>query len=379
MKLYEIGTIITGNTPSRKIKEYYKSNDIMFIKPGDIEEKYITNLKKSEDYISEKARNKARILPKGTVLVTCIGTIGKVGILENEATCNQQINAIIPNDMIISKYLAYLIKSKQRVLKLKANAPVVPIINKTDFSKIEINICDREEQKKIVKKLDLTKKIIDIRKKQIEELRNFIKSQFVEMFGEVNRYTELQEVCVFINGYRGENYPSGDKVSKNKEGVAFINAGLLENNKVDWINMNYISEDTYNNLRSGKIQKDDILYCLRGSLGKCAIIDFSERGAIASSLVILRANKNEINPNFLLIQLGMEEILYQQNQANNGSSQPNLSANSVKKYKILLPPITLQNQFSEIVKQIDKQKFEIEKSLKETQELYESLMEKYFG
>ena len=370
MKLYEIGTIITGNTPSRKIKEYYKSNDIMFIKPGDIEEKYITNLKKSEDYISEKARNKARILPKGTVLVTCIGTIGKVGILENEATCNQQINAIIPNDMIISKYLAYLIKSKQRVLKLKANAPVVPIINKTDFSKIEINICDREEQKKIVKKLDLTKKIIDIRKKQIEELRNFIKSQFVEMFGEVNRYTELQEVCVFINGYRGENYPSGDKVSKNKEGVAFINAGLLENNKVDWINMNYISEDTYNNLRSGKIQKDDILYCLRGSLGKCAIIDFSERGAIASSLVILRANKNEINPNFLLIQLGMEEILYQQNQANNGSSQPNLSANSVKKYKILLPPITLQNQFSEIVKQIDKQKFESMIQLKMMEKMY---------
>ena len=370
MKLYEIGTIITGNTPSRKIKEYYKSNDIMFIKPGDIEEKYITNLKKSEDYISEKARNKARILPKGTVLVTCIGTIGKVGILENEATCNQQINAIIPNDMIISKYLAYLIKSKQRVLKLKANAPVVPIINKTDFSKIEINICDREEQKKIVKKLDLTKKIIDIRKKQIEELRNFIKSQFVEMFGEVNRYTELQEVCVFINGYRGENYPSGDKVSKNKEGVAFINAGLLENNKVYWINMNYISEDTYNNLRSGKIQKDDILYCLRGSLGKCAIIDFSERGAIASSLVILRANKNEINPNFLLIQLGMEEILYQQNQANNGSSQPNLSANSVKKYKILLPPITLQNQFSEIVKQIDKQKFESMIQLKMMEKMY---------
>ena len=370
MKLYEIGTIITGNTPSRKIKEYYESNDIMFIKPGDIEEKYITNLKKSEDYVSEKTRNKVRILPKGTVLVTCIGTIGKVGVLENEATCNQQINAIIPHDMIVSKYLAYLLKYKQKVLQFKANAPVVPIINKTDFSKTEINICDREEQKKIVKKLDLTKKIIDIRKKQIEELNNLIKSQFVEMFETIKRYVELQKVCLFINGDRGENYPSGDKVSKNKEGVAFINAGLLENNKVDWINMNYISEDTYNNLRSGKIQKDDILYCLRGSLGKCAIIDFSERGAIASSLVILRANKNEINPNFLLIQLGMEEILYQQNQANNGSSQPNLSANSVKKYKILLPPITLQNQFAEIVKQIDKQKFESMIQLKMMEKIY---------
>ena len=190
------------------------------------------------------------------------------------------------------------------------------------------------------------------------------------MFETIKRYVELQKVCLFINGDRGENYPSGDKISKNKDGIAFINAGLLERNKVNWSNMNYISEDTYNNLRSGKIQKDDILYCLRGSLGKCAIIDFSERGAIASSLVILRANINEINPNFLLIQLGMEEILYQQNQANNGSSQPNLSANSVKKYKILLPPLSLQNEFSEIVKQIDKQKFESMIQLKMMEKIY---------
>ena len=370
MKLYEIGTIITGNTPSKNNDEYYGSDDIMFIKPSDIDEKYITNLEKSEGYIFEKARNKVRILPKDTVLVTCIGTIGKVGILEKEGTCNQQINAIIPNDMIVSKYLAYLIKSKQKILQLKANAPVVPIINKTDFSKIEINICDIKEQKRIVEKLDLVKKIIDIRQEQLGELNNIVKSQFVEMFETIKRYVELQKVCLFINGDRGENYPSGDKISKNKDGVAFINAGLLERNKVNWSNMNYISEDTYNNLRSGKIQKDDILYCLRGSLGKCAIIDFSERGAIASSLVILRANKNEINPNFLLIQLGMEEILYQQNQANNGSSQPNLSANSVKKYKILLPPITLQNEFSEIVKQIDKQKFESMIQLKMIEKMY---------
>ena len=249
----------------------------------------------------------------------------------------------------------------------------------SEYSKIKLLIPNIKMQEKIVKELDLINKLLDYKKKQIELFDDFIKSQFVEMFKKIKRYVELQKVCLFINGDRGENYPSGDKISKNKDGVAFINAGLLESNKVKWSNMNYISEDTYNNLRSGKIQKDDILYCLRGSLGKCAIIDFSKKGAIASSLVILRANKNKINPNFLLIQLGMEEILYQQNQANNGSSQPNLSANSVKKYKILLPPITLQNQFSEIVKQIDKQKFEIEKSLKETQELYDSLMEKYFG
>ena len=278
-----------------------------------------------------------------------------------------------------NKYLYYYLMSKISDISKMFRGAGIKHLNKRELFQMNINLIDKKEQIIIVKNLDRINEIIALKKKQLEELNTIIKSQFVEMFKNVKRYVKLQKVCLFINGDRGENYPSGDKISKNKDGVAFINAGLLESNKVNWSNMNYISEDTYNNLRSGKIQKDDILYCLRGSLGKCAIIDFSKKGAIASSLVILRANKNEINPNFLLIQLGTEEILYQQNQANNGSSQPNLSANSVKKYKILLPPITLQNQFSAIVKQIDKQKFEIEKSLKETQELYESLMEKYFG
>ena len=311
--------------------------------------------------------------------------LGKVGycyydmkIIHGMNLLNIRVN---PNN-VYPKYLYYYFKSNN--FKIKLNKISKQSVNQSSFSisdlkKIRIDIIDLKKQKLIVSKLDKVVEVISIRKKQIDELNNLIKSQFVEMFETIKRYVELQKVCLFINGDRGENYPSGDKISKNKDGIAFINAGLLERNKVNWSTMNYISEDTYNNLRSGKIQKDDILYCLRGSLGKCAIIDFSERGAIASSLVILRVNKNEINPNFLLIQLGMEEILYQQNQANNGSSQPNLSANSVKKYKILLPPLFLQNQFSEIVKQIDKQKFEIEKSLKETQELYESLMEKYFG
>lgn len=193
------------------------------------------------------------------------------------------------------------------------------------------------------------------------------KSQFVEMFENENKYVNLEDVCVFINGDRGKNYPSADKISKDPSGIPFINAGLLINNTVDWKNMNYISEDTYNKLGSGKIQKEDILYCLRGSLGKHSIIDFDGKGAIASSLVILRADKSKIQPDFLLIQLGMDEILRQQNQANNGSSQPNLSAGSVKKYIIKLPSLELQNKFAEFVKQVDKQKFESEIELRKIQ------------
>ena len=356
MKLYEIGTIITGNTPSRKIKEYYESNDIMFIKPGDIEEKYITNLKKSEDYISEKARNKARILPKGTVLVTCIGTIGKVGILENEATCNQQINAIIPNDMIISKYLAYLIKSKQKILQLKANAPVVPIINKTDFSKIEINICDREEQKKIVKKLDLTKKIIDIRKKQIEELRNFIKSQFVEMFGNI--------------------YFNNRKWNKNKWGDVLIIKNGKNQKKVESFNGKYPiygSGGIIGFANDYICNENSIIIGRKGSINKPILV--KTKFWNVDTAFGLEPIKEKIKADYLYYFC----CFYNFEKHNKAVTIPSLTKKDLLNIVIPVPPITLQNQFSEIVKQIDKQKFEIEKSLKETQELYESLMEKYFG
>ena len=379
IKLKDICNISTGGTPSRSNINYWNNGDIPWCKIGDFSGKYINQVK--ENITEEGLKNSsAKIFKRGTILYTIFATVGEVAILETESATNQAIAGLeLINNEVDLEYLYYYLKSLKFVMLKKSRGVAQNNINLGILKNIEIKIPDKMEQINIAKILANIEKVIDKKNKQLKELNTIIKSQFVEMFKNIKKYVELQKVCSFINGDRGKNYPSGDKISKNKEGVAFINAGLLESNKVNWSNMNYISEDTYNNLRSGKIQKDDILYCLRGSLGKCAIIDFLKKGAIASSLVILRANKNEINPNFLLIQLGMEEILYQQNQANNGSSQPNLSANSVKKYKILLPPITLQNQFSEIVKQIDKQKFEIEKSLKETQELYESLMEKYFG
>ena len=367
MKLYEIGTIITGNTPSRKIKEYYKSNDIMFIKPGDIEEKYITNLKKSEDYISEKARNKSRILPKGTVLVTCIGTIGKVGILGNEATCNQQINAIIPNNMILSKYLAYLIKSKQKILQLKANAPVVPIINKTDFSKIEINICDREEQKKIVKKLDLTKKIIDIRKKQIVELRNFIKSQFVEMFGN-NKFEKkkLGDVAIKITD-GSHNPPKG--VDERTEYVMLSSQNIIED-RINYNSARYLSrEDFERENKRTYLEKGNVLLTIVGTIGRTAIIDNEKNITLQRSVAVIKPT-GKIKSEYLVASLKSDSTIKQLNKESKGVAQKGIYLNDLKKIFIPVPPITLQNQFSEIVKQIDKQKFESMIQLKMMEKIY---------
>ena len=367
MKLYEIGTIITGNTPSKNNDEYYISDDIMFIKPGDIEEKYITNLERSEGYISEKARKKVRILPKDTVLVTCIGTIGKVGILDKEGICNQQINAIIPNDMVVSKYLAYLIKAKQKILQLKANAPVVPIINKTDFSKIEINICDIKEQKRIVEKLDLVKKIIDIRQEQLRELNNIVKSQFVEMFGN-NKFEnkDLGDVAIKITD-GSHNPPKG--VDERTEYVMLSSQNIIED-KINYNNARYLSRKDFE--RENKrtyLEKGDVLLTIVGTIGRTAVIDNEKNITLQRSVAVIKPIE-KIKSEYLVASLKTDSAKNQLNKRSKGVAQKGIYLNDLKKIFISVPPITLQNEFSEIVKQIDKQKFESMIQLKMMEKIY---------
>lgn len=154
-------------------------------------------------------------------------------------------------------------------------------------------------------------------------------------------WTTLKSISNLYNGDRGSNYPS--KKDYVTEGVPFINAGAIQNNTLEHIEFNYITQQKYESLRAGKIQKNDILYCLRGSLGKTAIIETDIMGAISSSLCIIRTKK-DVLPKYLAYLLRTELITQQQDFAENGSAQPNLSAASVMEYKLPLAPLAEQQR-----------------------------------
>ena len=138
--LSEVGYIGTGSTPSTKEAAYYSPEGLPFIKPGDLPEDSISLICDSETHLSDKGGDVARVFPVGTVLVTCIGTIGKVGISSRKGACNQQINYVIPYDDVDCVYLAYcLLMCKTKLFEM-ANAPVVPIVNKTQFSSLKIPV-----------------------------------------------------------------------------------------------------------------------------------------------------------------------------------------------------------------------------------------------
>ena len=176
-RLDEIGKVITGNTPSTKDESNYSSADYCFVKPSDIAKDSISYISNTEFYISEKAYVNSRQLPKGSVLTTCIGIIGKVGILQKDATCNQQINAIIPNKDIDAKFLAHVLFMIRDILTDVANAPIVPIINKKEFSSVSIPIPSFSLQQEFASKIESIEKQKELIAKSIKETETLFNSR----------------------------------------------------------------------------------------------------------------------------------------------------------------------------------------------------------
>lgn len=176
-KIGDVGKIITGNTPSTKDIENYSAEDYCFVKPSDISKNGVSKIDRTEFYVSTKAYNCSRQLPEGSVLTTCIGIIGKVGILAVDAICNQQINAIIPLKTINSTYLAYSILFLRDNLEIVANAPIVPIINKGEFSKVIIPIPPIDLQQQFAEKIDNIERQKELITKSIKETEDLFNSR----------------------------------------------------------------------------------------------------------------------------------------------------------------------------------------------------------
>ncbi|WP_166360851.1 restriction endonuclease subunit S [Pseudomonas akapageensis] len=146
----------------------------------------------------------------------------------------------------------------------------------------------------------------------------------------------LGEICTFENGDRGRDYPSPNSFVTS--GVPFINAGHIANGKIDLSEMNYITPESFKRLGSGKIRRGDILFCLRGSIGKFGIVgDFLADGAIASSLVIIRPKASSINLEYLGCYFSSELCSRMIDTWSGGAAQPNLGARDLAKFSIPLP------------------------------------------
>jgi len=305
--------------------------------------------------------------------------LGKVGycyydmkIIHGMNLLNIRVN---PNN-VYPKYLYYYFKSNN--FKIKLNKISKQSVNQSSFSisdlkKIKIDIIDLKKQKLIASKLDKVVEVISIRKKQIEELNNLIKSQFVEMFGDIHlndkkwgKFVKMNEIC--------EINPKKSEISD------------LRNIMVSFVPMQSVTEDgkiytddkrNINDVKSGftYFRENDVLFakitpCMENGKGAIAVNLENKIGFGSTEFHVIRPGKY-VNPLWIYTLTATKEFRKQAEMSMTGSAgQKRVSSKYLENYRIGVPPITLQNEFSEIVKQIDKQKFEIEKKLKMMEKIY---------
>ena len=167
IKVANFGKVVTGNTPPKDDASNY-GTDISWATAEDFTGKYVGNTKKK---LTKSGASKARIVPAGSVLVTCIASIGKNAIANEELTTNQQINAVIVNNKHCNEFFYYQIEFNKHKLLAWAGTTAVPILNKSSFEKIHLIAPKKQEQQKIALVLTYVDKEIELLEAKLTHLK----------------------------------------------------------------------------------------------------------------------------------------------------------------------------------------------------------------
>lgn len=303
------------------------------------------------------AQDKGIQLHEHDLLITKDGTIGKTAFVVDcpeQATLNSHVFLVrTKNGSVEPEYLYYVLNSYifDEFTRTTLTGTTIKGLTQGNFYKFSFEAPDVPTQKKIVEVLESIDDVIDKTREIIQKYENIkhgLLFDLLQEYGE-DEFVRLDSHADLYNGDRSKNYPSpSDMVS---EGCAFINAGHLQNGKVNYEICDYITQEKFVSLHGARIEKGDILYCLRGTLGKNAYIDEQVNGTIASSLVVIRPR--DINSKFLYYILNSYIEEKQRRMADNGTAQPNLSALSVAAFRIVVPEREKQDRFVEILETVD--------------------------
>ena len=261
----------------------------------------------------------------------------------------------------------------------KLNTTVtIPSLTKSNLLNIEIPLPNLEKQKKIVELLDKVTSLIFLRKQQLAKLDELVKARFVEMFGELHK-TEysirtLDELCEFIKDGTHQTPTYVDAT----EGYKFLSSKDVTSGYIDWSSIKYISEELHHELyKRIAPQRGDILLAKNGTTGIPAIVETDETFDIYVSLALLRLKPNN-NVRYIWSALRMPETKAQFDNSLKGVGVPNLHLGEIKKTKIIVPPLSLQNQFAAFVERVDQQKQTVQQSLEKLELMKKALMQEYF-
>ena len=336
--------------------------------------------------VASKDKSTYKIVPKGCFAYNPSRiNVGSVDWQRNEerVIVSPLYNVFSVSPELDNQYLYYFLKSDIALCFIKniATGSVRDNLKLSMLYEFPINLPNIKKQKEIVHTLDTLQSIITHRKQQLEKLDLLVKARFVEMFGEP------------ILNEKGWNMVTiGDIVTEVKYGTS---KPAVEGGKYPYLRMNNLTYDGHLDLTNLKmidipdseiekciVHRGDVLFNRTNSIelvGKTCVFDKDEDMVIAGYIIRVRL-KSIMLPIVLSYFMNTDALKKKlRNMAKGAVNQANINAQEFKSINIYLPPIELQTQFADFVKQVDKSRVAVQKALDETQLLFDSLMQEYFG
>ena len=321
-----------------------------------------------------------KIAKNEDILISVRAPIGAVNFAKEECCIGRGLASLTLDTSKVSiEYIYWLLKAKNEELNLKGTGSTFKAISKKVLEDILVPDIELKKQNQCAEILDKTYNIIQKYREELTDLDTLIKARFVEMFGDMtlarNDWEKLLlcDVCDVRDG-------THDSPKYFTEGYPLITSKNVSGGKIDFSDCNLICEEDYNKINQrSKVDVGDILMPMIGTVGKPVIVDSQKKFAIKNvALIKFRENSAVVNS---FIKVLLESDYFDREVINKvrGGTQKFISLGDIRKLNICLPPIKLQNQFAAFVNEIDKSKSAVKKALDETQLLFDSLMQEYFG
>ena len=389
VQLSEVAELITKGTTPTTIGFEFQEQGVNFLKIECFDENG-GFIKSKVGHISEECNEKLKRsqLKEGDLLFSIAGAIGRVAIVTKEmlpANTNQALAIIrIVNEQIYLPYIRLILTSPIVIEQFERKKQGVAQLNLSlkDINEISIPLPSKEKQ---IELADLFKKVVNIIYKKKEELLaldDLVRGRFVELFGDpvINPMAWekrlLKDVCTKLND--GTHFsPESFETGKYK----YVTAKNIKASGFDFTNITYVPEEVHRAIYERcNPELGDVLYIKDGATTGIAMVNtLEEEFTLLSSVALLKQNRAIMNGHFLTTLLNNENMYMDIRNNMGGAAITRLTVAKLNAIRVIVPPIELQNEFADFVHQIDKSELIVQKELDETQLLFDSLMQEYFG
>jgi type I restriction enzyme, S subunit len=362
--LGELGAIVTGKTPSTKEDDLW-GGEILFITPTDIKEDEKYQHTTQRTVIETKG---TKVLPPGSVVYTCIASIGKMALTVVPSVTNQQINAVVPNGKTSRDFIYYSLANLTPWIKSIPATSTLPIINKTEFSGFIIpHPEDKAEQKKIAECLSSVDELMAAQARKLDALKTHKKGLMQQLFPREGETVPRLRFPEFQNAGEWDFKPFEEFVTKSFYGTSsstsptgkypVLRMGNMVDGGLDFTNLVYLDLDI-SSFESFRLEDGDILLNRTNSpalVGKISLFRLKSECMTASYIVTYRLNKKRIDPSFCNSMLNTP--LYQariRSFAKPSVSQVNINPTSFKKDLIVsVPSLPEQQRIASCLSSLD--------------------------